>query len=313
MSAPAQPQLLCLGEPLFELNQLPPDAQGRALYLEGHGGDTSNAAIAASRAGARVGYISAIGQDAAGESFQKLWAAEGVDASTVTVRADAPTGLYLVTHGPQGHDFTFYRTGTAASRMTPEALPEAALRAARMLHVSGISQAISTSACDTAFAAMQIARDAGVTVSYDTNLRRRLWPVKRAAATIHAALELADISLPSLDDATHLTGLDEPEAIVDFYLKLSPLVVLKMGKDGVIVADRQGRQRIPGFKVKAVDATGAGDTFAGNFLARTLAGDTPQQAARYANAAAALATTGYGAVAPMPGPQAVRQLMAEQG
>ena len=77
-----------------------------------------------------------------------------------------------------------------------------------------------------------------------------------------------------------------------------------------MVASRDGRTRIPGRQVKAVDATGAGDTFAGNFLARLLAGDAAEDAALYANAAAALATTGYGAVAPMPRPDAVRALMA---
>lgn len=111
---------------------------------------------------------------------------------------------------------------------------------------------------------------------------------------------MADIALPSYDDATHLTGLDDPDAIADFYLKLCPLVLLKLGKEGSIVATREGRTRIPGRVVEAVDATGAGDTFAGNVLARLLAGDGPEEAARYANAAAALATTGYGAVAPMP-------------
>ncbi|MFB9969203.1 PfkB family carbohydrate kinase [Pseudoroseomonas cervicalis] len=69
--------VLCLGEPMLEFNQLPPDENGRALYLEGHGGDTSNAAIAAARAGARAGYVSAIGRDAPGRSFLALWAAEG--------------------------------------------------------------------------------------------------------------------------------------------------------------------------------------------------------------------------------------------
>lgn len=302
-------EILCLGEPMLEFNQLPPDAQGRALYLEGHGGDTSNAAVAAARAGAKAGTITALGQDAPGDSFMALWEREGVDASTVLRRGDAPTGIYFVTHGPEGHAFTFYRAGSAASRMTPEDMPRDAIRAAKVLHVSGISQAISTSAADACFRAMEIAREAGVTVSYDTNLRRALWPLPRAAATIHAALRMADIALPSYDDATALTGLDQPDAIADFYLDLAPRVILKLGKDGVMVATRDGRTTLPGRRVKAVDATGAGDTFAGNFLARFVAGDTLEEAARYANAAAALATTGYGAVAPMPRAEAVRAFL----
>ncbi|MDJ0391566.1 sugar kinase [Roseomonas sp. E05] len=302
--------ILCIGEPMLEFNQIPADEQGRRLFLEGHGGDSSNAAIAAARAGAKAGYISAIGQDAPGESFLRLWEAEGVDAATVIRRKDAPTGIYFVTHGPQGHQFTFYRGGSAASRMTPEEMPEEAIRKARILHLTGISQAISTSACDACFRAIEIARAAGVTVSYDTNLRRALWPLPRAAATIHAALRHADIAFPSYEDATALTGLEQPDAIADFYLELAPLVVLKLGRQGVMVATREGRTILPGCTVQAVDATGAGDTFAGNFLARTVLGDAPVEAARYANAAAALSTTGYGAVAPMPRPEAVRALLA---
>ncbi len=294
------PDIFAMGEPMLEFNQQKPGADGRRYYLEGHGGDTSNAAIAAARAGASAGYITAIGMDAPGESFMRLWAAEGVDASCVIRNPDAPTAIYFVTHGPKGHEFTFYRTGSAASRYRPEDVPVEAIRQAKILHVSGISQAISVSACDAVFRAIEVAREAGVRVSYDTNLRLRLWPAARAAAVMHAAIAGCDLVLPSLDDATALTGLKEPDAVADFYLRLAPLVLLKLGGDGCMVATREGRTRIAGHKVELVDATGAGDTFAGNFLARWLAGDDPVDAARYANAAAALKTTGYGAVAPMP-------------
>ncbi len=86
-------------------------------------------------------------------------------------------------------------------------------------------------------------------------------------------------------------------------------MVLKCGAEGAILATRKARHRLPAHQVAAVDATGAGDCFAGNFLARLLAGDAPLEAARYANAAAALSTTGYGAVAPLPFPDAVSGLL----
>ena len=303
------PDLLCLGEPMLEFNQQPSTPDGRVLYLEGHGGDTSNAAIAAARSGASVGYVTAIGRDGPGDSFMALWAREGVDTATVIRREDAPTGIYFVTHDAGGHHFTFYRSASAAARYRPEEVPQDAIRAARILHLSGISQAISDSACDAAFRAIEVARGAGVKVSYDTNLRLRLWPAARAAAVIHAAIGMADIALPSLDDATALTGLTDADAVADFYLRLCPLVLLKCGAAGCLVATRDRRIRIPAHRVQAVDATGAGDTFAGAFLARTLAGDAPEDAARYANAAAALSTTGYGAVAPIPDAAAVRALL----
>ncbi|WP_043343578.1 sugar kinase [Belnapia moabensis] len=308
------PDILCMGEPMLELNQQPTGPDGRILYLEGQGGDTSNAAIAAARSGASVGYITAIGRDRPGDGFMALWQREGVSTETVLRHPEAQTGMYIVTHDERGHDFTFYRSGSAASRYRPEDVPEAAIRAAKLLHISGISQAISTNACDAAFHAIAVAKAAGVRVSYDTNLRLRLWPAARAAAVIHAAIAQADIALPSLDDARALTGLDVPDAIADFYLRLGcPLVLLKRGAEGVLVARPEGRVLVPGRKVAAVDATGAGDTFAGAFMARFVTGDDPLTAARYANAAAALSTTGYGAVAPIPRRTEVEAFLAAEG
>jgi 2-dehydro-3-deoxygluconokinase len=299
------PDLLCMGEPMQEFNQQP----NAETFLRGHGGDTSNAAIAAARQGASVGYITAIGQDAPGDSFMQLWSREDVETATVKRDPHAATAVYFVTHGPQGHSFSFHRTGSAASRYTPADVPEAAIRSARILHLSGISQAISTNACDACFHALHTARTAGVGISYDTNLRLKLWPRARAAAIMHTAIAMADFCLPSLDDATELTGLADPDAIADFYLKLCPVVLLKLGRAGAMLATRSTRRRIAAHQVQAVDATGAGDTFAGAFLARHLAGDTLEQAVRYANAAAALSTTGYGAVAPIPHPAAINALL----
>ncbi|MGG5808192.1 sugar kinase [Falsiroseomonas sp. CW058] len=305
-------EILCMGEPMLEFNQQPPGADGRRLYLEGHGGDTSNAAIAAARSGADVAMLTSVGQDAAGDSFRALWQMEGVDTSLLRQDPDAPTGIYFVTHDDRGHHFTFYRKGSAASRYRPADVPEEAVRAANVLHLSGITLGISDTSCDAAFHAIEVARDAKVTVSVDTNLRLRLWPLRRASACIHTAVGMADIVFPSIEDARALTGLEKPDDILDFYLRLCPLVLLKLGRDGLMVANREGRGLIPGHAVQAVDATGAGDTLAGAFLARAVAGDGTWDAARYANAAAALSTRGYGAVAPIPTAAEVKAFLAQQ-
>ncbi|HEV7268956.1 MAG TPA: sugar kinase [Falsiroseomonas sp.] len=305
--------LLCMGEPMLEFNQMPLGADGRRLYLEGHGGDASNAAIAAVRSGARAGMLTALGDDRPGAAFRALWRAEGVDDSAVRTDPRAPTGIYFVTHDAEGHHFTFHRKGSAAAQLGPADLPEAAIRTARVLHLSGITLGISESSCDAAFRAMDIVKQAGGLVSFDTNLRLRLWPLRRAAALTHAAAALADILFPSLEDARVLTALEGVEEIAAFYLDLCPLVLLKLGRDGLLVATREGSTRIAGHGVAAVDATGAGDTLAGAFLARRLAGDGIMAAATYANAAAALSTTGYGAVAPIPDEAVVRAWLASRG
>lgn len=300
-----------LGEGMLEFNQV---AAGQPNYLQGFGGDTSNAVIAAARAGAKTAYVSRVGDDSFGRSLLGLWAREGVDVSAVATDPEAPTGIYFVHHGPNGHEFSYRRAGSAASRMTAAWLEDgpagAVIRASRILHVSGISLAISASARATALAAMRMARAAGVRVSFDPNLRLKLWTLEEARAGIATAMSLCDIFLPSLDDVTALTGMTDGGAVIDWgHAAGAAVVVLKLGADGAIASEGGRRERIAGHPVPAVDATGAGDCFCGNLLARIAAGDDVFLAARHANAAAALAVQGFGAVAPLPRPDQVRALL----
>ena len=168
MTAAKQPvwDVVALGEALVEFNQTRP---GEPQYLQGFGGDTSNAVIAAARAGARTAYLTRLGSDAFGQALLDLWAREGVDTTAVERDAQHPTGIYFVTHGAAGHEFSYLRAGSAASRMAPAWLqdasangPAAVLQQCHILHVSGISLAVSASACDTAYEAMRVARAAGV-------------------------------------------------------------------------------------------------------------------------------------------------------
>jgi 2-dehydro-3-deoxygluconokinase len=300
--------VVSIGEPLFEFNQTTP---GDPHWLQGFGGDSSNMIIAAARSGARTAYITRLGDDEFGRMFRALWQAEGVDTRGVATDQQAHTGVYFVSHGPQGHVFSYLRAGSAASRMRPEDLPLDLARSARFVHASGISLAISAGAADAVLAAFEAARAAGAKVSLDSNLRLKLWPLARARATIGAAAALADYFFPSIDDARVLSGRDDPDANLEWAHRLGAKeVFLKLGAHGVIASDGTRRERIAGHRVNAVDATGAGDCFCGAALARLAAGDSLVDAARYANAAAALATTGFGAVAPLPRPDAVRRLLA---
>jgi 2-dehydro-3-deoxygluconokinase len=299
--------VVSIGEPLLEFNQTAP---GEPRYLQGFGGDSSNMIIAAARSGARGAYVTRVGDDEFGRMFRALWAAERVDTRGVATDPQAHTGVYFVSHGPQGHVFSYLRAGSAASRMRPEDLPLELLRGAKFVHASGISMAISAGASDAVLAAFAAARAAGAKVSFDSNLRLKLWPIARARAMIGAAAALADYFFPSIDDAAALSGLDDPDANLDWAHRLGARqVFLKLGADGVIASDGTRRERIAGHRVNAIDATGAGDCFCGAALARLAAGDSLFEAARYANAAAALATTGFGAVAPLPRPDAVRALL----
>jgi len=301
--------IVSLGEPMYEFSQIPGEGN---RYLQGFGGDTSNAIIAAARQGAKVAYVTRLGDDEFGQQFLALWRAEDVDTSGAGIDPEAHTGVYFIHHGPQGHVFSYLRNDSAASRMRPEYLPLGLIRRARFFHTSAISQAISASACDAVFAAIDAARSAGAQIAYDSNLRLRLWPLARAKAVIGTTIGLADYFLPSLDDVKALSGLAQPEAILDWSHRLgAKYVALKLGPDGALASDGVRRERIAAHEVDCVDATGAGDCFAGSLLARLARGDDFWQAVRYANAAAALSTTGYGAVAPLPRPEQVATLLAE--
>jgi 2-dehydro-3-deoxygluconokinase len=293
--------VVALGEAMLEFNQTHPD---EPRYLQGFGGDTSNAAIAAARAGARTAYLTRVGADAFGSALLDLWQREGVSTAAVQRDEAAPTGIYVVTHGKAGHEFSYLRAGSAASRMTPKWLNDgaaAAISSAHILHLSAISLAISPEACDTAFAAMALARAHGTRVSFDANLRLKLWPLARAQACIAHAVSMCDVFLPSLEDMVTLTGLTKPDAIVDWsHAQGAGTVVLKLGAEGALVSDGVRRQSVTGQRVNVVDATGAGDCFCGNLLARLSAGKDVFTAAAYANAAAALSVQGFGAVAPLP-------------
>jgi 2-dehydro-3-deoxygluconokinase len=303
--------IVAMGEGMVEFNQTTPSLP---TYLQGFGGDTSNAIIAAARAGARTAYVSAVGDDSFGRMLLDVWQQERVDTAPVAIDSIAPTGIYFVTHGAAGHAFSYRRAGSAAARMTLNAAQREALSATRMLHLSGISLAISAHARVQCLQAIRIAKAAGASICFDSNLRLKLWSLDAARAAMQEVIAHTDIFLPSLDDVTALSGLQAPEAIVQWSHTLgAKTVVLKLGAQGVLVSHLGELTRIPALRVQAVDATGAGDCFAGNLLTRMCLGDSVPQAARYANAAAALAVQGFGAVAPLPRLGAVYQQLATHG
>lgn len=294
--------IIAIGEPLLEFSAEEEgglDTAGR--YLSGFGGDASNFAVAARRSGASVAMLTRIGSDPFGDAFMRLWKREGLDTSLVERDPERPTGVYFISRSEGSHEFTYYRAGSAASFLHPTAIPLALVRRARLLHFTGVTQGISSSACDAAFAAMSAAREAGVHVSYDPNYRSLLWPLSRARGIIHETASRADLFFPSIDEARILTGLDNPEQVVKFYLGLgAKVVILKLGKEGALMGAGESLTKVAAPAVEAVDASGAGDAFAGAFAACYLEGRSLEDCARFAAVAAALSTLGLGCVGSIP-------------
>jgi 2-dehydro-3-deoxygluconokinase len=297
------PEIVSLGEPLLEFNSIDPGPLKNARQYEvGWGGDTSNFVIATSRLGGKAGYIGRLGSDDFGHIILDLWHKEGVDTRFVILdQENYPTGIYFISRQGEEHSFTYYRKDSAASRISPKDVPREYIANAKIFHASGISQAISNSACDAVFYAIDIAREAGSLVSYDPNLRPVLWGERRARAIVLETVGLADFVFPSMEDSVFLTGSKEPEEIANRLLKLGPkVVVIKLGNQGALLATGDQLEPIHPIKVNVVDTTGAGDVFDAAFLTAHLRGCPLNECTRFANAAAALTTTGWGAVKPIP-------------
>ena len=309
-AAGAQFDIVALGEPMYEFSQI----RGKPReYLQGFGGDTMNCAIAAARQGARVAYLTRVGDDEFGRQMLQLWGREGIDASAVKVDPDAHTAVYFISHGASGHTFSYLRKNSAASRYSRDDLPAGLLATTRFFYSSGITEAISNSACEAVFSAIEMARGNGARVVFDANIRPALWRVERAREIVGKTVALSDYFLLSLEDAEVLCATTDPEAVLDWCAGAgADVAILKLGAQGAIFRQGGSTRKVAGFRVQAVDATGAGDCFAGSLLARLCQNDEVSDAVNYACAAAALACTGYGAVDPLPRPDKVAELMAAQ-
>ena len=293
------PEIVCIGEPMVEFVR--EGDRDSETYRIGVGGDTSNAAIAAARQGASVGYLTALGADRFGDRIIRLWEREGVDGSCVYRDPDAPTGLYIIEPDPADRHFTYYRSGSAASRYGAEHLPTNYLATAKLLHLSGITLAVSEQLKSTAFEAIRRVREAGGRICLDTNLRLKLWDATTARSVIEATARQATLIVTSIEDSEILTGLSDSTAISKHYCDLGvEMVIVTLGSEGAELTFDGRTERIPPAPSNPVDSTGAGDSFTGSFLAWLLELGDPWKAARMAAIVAAGTVSGLGAVDPIP-------------
>lgn len=247
-----------------------------------------NVAIGLARLGFRVGWLSRLGGDALGRFILDTLAAEGVDASAVTVDASHPTALYLKSRTTDGTDpeIQYYRAGSAASRLSlADDRPEY-FGAARHLHLTGVAAAIADSSYELALHVARRARAAGQSVSFDPNLRPRLWRSREEMiARVNTLAALAHWVMPGLEEGRTLTGGATPDAIAAFYLERGAAgVAVKLGADGAYVRTADLQARIPAPAVaRVVDTVGAGDGFAVGFISALLEGLEPAAAAARGN------------------------------
>jgi 2-dehydro-3-deoxygluconokinase len=308
------PDIIGIGEPLVELAA---EDRGRLegvnRFRRGWGGDTFNCMVAATRMGASTGYVTRVGDDPFGRDFLVGCRDEGIESSSILVEPTGYTGLYLIALAEdRQHSFTYYRRGSAASRLGPHDLDEDYIASARILHTSGITQAISDSALAASEEATSMARRHGVLVSYDANVRPSLRPMSFIEALFTATVPRADIVFVSGDDISYLYGTaDARDVATDLLARGPQVVVVKSGAEGCVVAsaDTGVRTHSP-WSVEVVDPSGGGDAFAGAFLVEWgLRGASLSDAGRLANAVGALTVSRLGASRPIPSRAQVAEFM----
>ena len=310
MSATVWPQgdIIGVGEAMLELAPVGPH------YALGFAGDTLNTVWYLRRLlDARVGYVTRVGADALSDQLLAFLREAGIDDSRIARDAERTLGLYLIQlEGAERH-FSYWRGQSAARRLADDAEVLAqSFRGAALIHVSGITLAIvEAGGRRRLFAALAQARAAGALVSFDPNLRRRLWPDEdelRAAMT--QMLALTDIALPSFDDEANLWGDATPQASAQRLAALGVReIVVKNGAGAAHIWTPARPFDVPAREIAdARDTTGAGDSFNAGYLAARRRGLPPAEACAFAHQLASEVVRHPGALTPPEALAKIRQV-----
>jgi 2-dehydro-3-deoxygluconokinase len=269
------PDVATLGEALVVLD---PDTAGPlrtvTAFTRHFGGAELNVAVALARLGHRSAWAGALGDDELGHAILAFLRGEGVGVDGVRLSPEAPTGLYLKERRALDRlQVHYFRAGSAASALRAADLDLDRLLAAPVLHLTGITPALSDAGEALTDALTAAARERGVTLSFDANLRFRLLGDRDPRALLRGALERADLVFCSHEEADLLLRAAEPEGVARALGGLRAQVVVVHDADGAYAVERDGTvTRADAHRVTAVDTVGAGDAFVAGFLSGRLRG-----------------------------------------
>lgn len=266
-------------------------------------GAESNVAIGLSRLGYQAGWISRLGDDEFGRRILSFIRGEGVDVSQTRFDSEASTGLFFKEKLTADEArVNYYRKNSAASRMPDDDIKETYIARAKYLHVTGITPALSEQCYESVLKAVKYARQAGVKVVFDPNLRRKLWSEERARAVLLELSSMADIVLPGIEEAEFLFGKLGRESLAEAFLDNgASTVIMKLGKEGAYAVTDEFSGMVAGFPVDRVaDPVGAGDGFAAGCLSGLIDGCSIEETVRRGNAAGAMVTMAEGDVEGLP-------------
>lgn len=269
-SATAQttPRIITVGETMAMVApRLPEPLETAQDFLLDSGGAESNVAAHCVHRGIPAAWVSAVGDDALGRRVVAMIRRRGVDTRWVRVDPSRPTGVYFK---DPGAGVLYYRRGSAASAMSEADLADVPIASADIVHASGINLALSDSCSAMMAALLRIARESGVAVSFDVNFRPALWPVAEAGPACLAFAQRADTVFVGLDEARVLWGCETAAEVREVLTE--PRLVVKDADRGATEFDGGDSVFVPALAVDVVEPVGAGDAFAGGYLAALVAG-----------------------------------------
>ncbi|MFI1162495.1 sugar kinase [Streptomyces sp. NPDC020801] len=266
------------------------------------GGAESNVACVLAAAGHCARWVSRVGADGFGDHLVEAIGAYGVDVTAVERDPERPTGIYFRTAGDRAtdaHEVAYYRTGSAASAMAVDTVDLAAVRAGRVLHLSGITAALSGD-CLHLMRELTAPRPGRPLVSFDVNHRPGLWRPGEAARVLLELARGADLVLVGEDEAQEAWGVTGGPDAIRQLLPEPAVLVVKQGPLGATAFHPDGAAFVPSPGVDVVAPVGAGDAFAAGFLSATLRGLPVQGRLRHGHLMAAAALTVPGDLAAPP-------------
>lgn len=313
---------ICLGELLVDFvpTETGKDLVEASTFRKAAGGAPANVAVGLKRLGIDSGFMGMVGVDPFGRFLALTLEAHGVDISTLQHTREAPTALAFVSLRADGdRDFVFFGNPSADKLLSPADIDLSAIARAKVLHFGSISLSREPARTATLYAA-DAAQEAGAMISYDPNLRLPFWADADAARQgLRAGLAKADVVKISEDEVIFLTGASDPARARDLlWTERMKLMVVTSGSAGSVYITNDFMGRVPGFQVKAVDATGAGDAFTAGLLAGLLKHRQAirteailKEVCRFANAVGALTTTARGAIPALPTRQQVDEFLSK--
>jgi fructokinase len=313
-------KIVALGEVISDIYRGEGELPVELPFTARPGGAPANVAVAAARLGQQAAFVGGVGEDLFGNFILRALEAEGVDTSAVrSCEPPTRTSLAFVEIGEGGdRSFTFYRSNPAADELlSAEDVSEDVLSGASFVNFGSIPL-LKDPARSAIHAAANLARDLGIPVAFDVNLREHLWPgVEEAREAVEPRLDLSTIVKLGDDELEPLLGTGyAAEAAEGLLGRGVSLVLISLGERGAFYATDEFSGRVPAFEVGAVDTTGAGDAFLAAALAH-LSNDPAgpyeeervREAARRGSAAGALACTDYGAMSALPTEEELERFM----